>query len=151
MPVDVNQAIALKTDHGLSLSQIGKIQGVSKQAIHQAIQALIPPKELIEPFQANLGDIISYAQFKALTAYLSLDSAEQKKMIMRRGMVDFGICYDKLRLHNDQSTSNVEVHADIEAIRGHAPSGPAHSTSVVPGGSQEPIPQECSNINDLQV
>ena len=117
--VDVNQAIDLKTNHGLSLSQIGKIQGVTKQAIHQAIKAILPEKEPIEQFKANLPDIISYAQLKAITAYITLDEAEQKDMMKRRGMVDFGILYDKNALETGRATQNVHVITeDIAALKG---------------------------------
>ncbi|MBE3143197.1 MAG: hypothetical protein IMZ61_04635 [Planctomycetes bacterium] len=109
--VDVNAAIDLKVNHGLSLSQIGAIQGVSKQAVHQAIKAILPEKEYIEPFKANRADILAHIQAKAAVTYLSLDEADQKKLLMRRGLVDMGIAYDKERLERDLSTANVAYDA----------------------------------------
>jgi hypothetical protein len=106
--VDVNQALDLKLNHNLSLSQIGKIQGVSKQAIHQAIQKLIPEKEYIEPFKANRADILAHVQAKALTTYLSLDEAEQKQILMKRGLVDLGIAYDKERIETGHNDANIK-------------------------------------------
>ena len=50
-----------------------------------------------------------------LEVYLALSPAEQKSLIMKRGMVDFGILYDKMRLETGQSTSNVAYMDLIKA------------------------------------
>jgi hypothetical protein len=55
---------------------------------------------------------------KQIEAFLCLDEAEQKEMIKKRGLVDFGIAYDKYRLETGQSTSNLAtLTGDIEALR----------------------------------
>jgi len=118
MPVDVSRALDLKINHDLSYSNIGAIEGVSKQRIHQLLKPLLPDKNLIDPFKDKRGDIIAYAQFKALRAYLSLDDDEQKEMIKRRGLVDMGIAFDKERLERDLSTANLAtLTSDIAAYK----------------------------------
>ena len=55
-----------------------------------------------------------------VNVFLGLTDAEQKEVVKRRGMVDYGILYDKERLERGQSTHNLaNIHADIEAIRGN--------------------------------
>ena len=118
MPVDISRALDLRLKHGLPYSEIGAIEGVSKQRIHQLLKPLIPEPTLIQQFKAHQSDIIHYGQFKAMKAYLSLDDDEQKEMIKRRGLVDFGIGYDKGRLQDDLSTANLaSLTADIASVK----------------------------------
>lgn len=115
---DIGQALELRINHGLSYTEIGKICGKSKQSIHNQLSKILPEKELIAQFRENKSDLIQYAQLKALQAYLSLDGQEQKDLLLRRGLVDMGIAFDKGQLQDGMSTSNVAViHADIAAIK----------------------------------
>jgi len=115
MPVDASTALDLRLNHKLTYKQIGQMHNVSPQAIHQKLKPLIPEKTLAEQFRANLSDIISNVQLKALEAYLSLTDEEQKDMIKRRGLVDMGIAYDKGRLEAGLSTANLSMVHQVVA------------------------------------
>ena len=116
--IDKSTALDLRTKHGLSYQTIADMQGVTKQAIHQALQPLLPTPDLIKQYNDNQSDIIRHGQYKAMKAYLCLDDEEQKEMIKRRGLVDFGILYDKSRLQDGLSTANLaSLTSDIAAIR----------------------------------
>jgi hypothetical protein len=119
--VDKSRALELKINNKLTYQEIAALQGVSKQAIHQALQPLLPDDTLIKQYADHTNDIIKYGQFKAMCAYLSLDPAEQKDMIRKRGLVDFGILYDKSRLQEGLSTNNISLHADIAALQSREP------------------------------
>ena len=108
--LDRASALKLRTVNNLSLDQIAKLQGVSRQSVKTALDQMTPPQELIESYQKNLSGIIKYAEIKQLGAYHALTPAEQKDMILRRGMVDFGILYDKHRLEDGKSTEIIDVY-----------------------------------------
>ena len=72
---------------------------------------------MIDKYKANLPDIVAYASYKGLQAYLSLDPSEQRDLVMRRGLVDPAIMIDKHLLLTGQATSNVAIiHADIASL-----------------------------------
>lgn len=115
--VDRKEALRLRTKNNLTYTEIAKLQGVTKQSICQALKPLLPDSALIAPFKKNYSDIIKHAEFKQLASYFSLSAAEQRDMILRRGMVDFGILYDKGRLQDGKSTSNIDVHLEQAGIK----------------------------------
>jgi hypothetical protein len=115
--VNVSKALVDVVERGLTLQEAGNNQNVTKQAIHYAIKDLIPPPE-VATYAKNRVGLIQTAQMKSLIAYNSLDEEETKEMIKRRGMVDFGIMYDKERLETGQSTGNIAVLVDhIESLQ----------------------------------
>lgn len=95
MPVDPASALDLRLNHNLTFAEIGKIQGVSKQAIHQQLSKLLPDVSEVDSFQEYRADILAASQINLLKALNSLDPAEQKELVKRRGMVDYGILQDK--------------------------------------------------------
>jgi hypothetical protein len=113
MPVDVNAALKLKVDNGLSYSQIGAIQGYTKQAIHKAIKPLLPPASN-EYYKTHRADILSGLQAKLLA---QVDDARLKKA--PAGSLVLAACqlYDKERLERGQSTANISVHDDLKILR----------------------------------
>ena len=110
--VDKKKAIQLKMEKNLSYGQIAAIQGVSRQAIHQQIQKFIPDTQIITAFKNNRADILAHAQLKAIESYLSLDIEQHKSLVERRGLVDFGILFDKERLELGKSTSIISSMTD---------------------------------------
>lgn len=92
--VDKSKALALRLNNKLTYQQIADIQGVTKQAIHTAISELMP-KEETKTYLENRADILANVQIKQLEAFNSLTPDEQKELIKRRGLVDYGIVYDK--------------------------------------------------------
>jgi len=114
LKVDMAKALTLKIDNRLSYSQIGAIQGVSKQAVHQALQHLMPTEET-EVFKNHRADILSELQRKLL---LNIDPERLKKAPL--GTLALASCqlYDKERLERGQSTANLAtIHADIQQLR----------------------------------
>jgi hypothetical protein len=100
MPVDIEQAIDLRTNHNLSYEKIGQIQGVSPQAIHQALQRYGIDSGTLDTFKKNRADLLAGLQAKI---YKAIDDDSIKKMIERRGLTDMGILYDKERIERGLS------------------------------------------------
>jgi hypothetical protein len=101
--IDVSRAITDVVERNLTYEEAGKLQGTSKQAIHYAIKDLLPPKE-IATFKDKRADILAYTQYKDLAIYLALDPDERKSLILKRGLVDLGISYDKERIERGHSS-----------------------------------------------
>jgi len=105
VPVDVSSALDLRLNHGLSYSQIGTLQQVSPQAIHQKIKDLLPI-EGIKTYQENRADILSSLQVKLLG---ELDDDRIQKMSGKDLVVSAAVLFDKERLERDLSTDNVSA------------------------------------------
>jgi len=111
--VDVSSALNLKLNNKLSYKQIAQIQGVSPQAIHQAIKDLLPNQET-ELYKNHRADIIAGLQAKILK---SIDDEDIKKSPF--GSRTLALCqlYDKERLERGKSTDNIlAVHAIVAKI-----------------------------------
>lgn len=111
MPVDTSQALNLRLNHGLTYSQIGKIFGTTKQAIHNKIKNLIPPPET-KSYQDHRADILSGLQLKLLS---QIDPARLKKISIRDAVISAGVLYDKERLERGLSTQKTVISCVIEA------------------------------------
>ena len=99
----------------LSYTQIAKIAGVSKQAIQQRMKPYAKAIDNIDAIKSQRAAMLTLVTNSWLEVYLSLSHEEKKKMVLRRGMVDYGILYDKMRLETGQSTSNVAYMDLIKA------------------------------------
>lgn len=95
MPVDTSKALDLRLNHNLTYEEIGAIEGVTKQAIHAALKGLLPAEDEVDSFKQYRADILAAAQVKMLKAWNDLTPDEQKDLVRRRGMVDYGILQDK--------------------------------------------------------
>ena len=113
MPVDCQAAIALRLNHQLSYSEIAAIQGVSRQAIHQAIQHLIPTEQLPD-YKANRADILSHAQLQLLSN--GLTPTKLQKISTRDAIVSMGILYDKERIERGLATEIVDVRSMVLTV-----------------------------------
>jgi len=72
----------------------------------------------LDLYKKHRADILAGVQADSVEAYHRLSDADKEKLVMKRGLVDMGIAYDKERLERDLSTANVQtVIADIEEIR----------------------------------
>ena len=114
MPVDISTAVDLKLNHHLSYAQIAAIQGVSPQAIHQKIKALLPIPET-KVWIDNRADILAHIQMKLLS---ELDDDRLKKA--PAGSLVLAACqlYDKERLERGMSTANLaSLTADIASVK----------------------------------
>ena len=111
---DVSKALEMRLNHNLSYAKIGQLNNVSAQAIHHHIKPLLPTPE-VDYYKRHRADILAKVQLKAINTYLTLDDEAHKSLIERRGLVDFGISYDKERLERGQSTANLAISCVIEA------------------------------------
>jgi hypothetical protein len=113
--VDLRQAVDLRCNHHLSYTEIAKLQGVTKQAIHERIKAILPIPEN-QVFQDHRADILSNLQLKLL---YNLDDSKIKDMSGQQIVTSAAILYDKERLERDKSTANVAtLTADIAKLKG---------------------------------
>ena len=114
--VDIKKAIKLRTQ-GMSYQTIADIQGTTRQAIHQALQDLLPT-DTTKAFQEQRADILSHMQLRLLQ---SIDNEDIKKAPMGSRVLAACQIYDKERIERGLSTSNhAIIHADIEALRKQA-------------------------------
>jgi hypothetical protein len=94
--IDKKKALALRVNHNLSYREIGDMLGCTKQSVQQAIAPLLPTNPAIIPeFRSSINDVLSNAQMQMLDSFFALSKVEKKELLKRRGLVDFGILYDK--------------------------------------------------------
>ena len=111
--ISLEEMVNLK-GKGLSLAQIGKISGISKQAVSQRLKASGLDPAQIGEFRKDKSLILHHKQKLLLD---SLTQEEIRKMSGRDKVVSFGIIYDKTRLEDDKSTVNLAAFiANSEAI-----------------------------------
>jgi transcriptional regulator with XRE-family HTH domain len=96
---------------GVSLEKIGRLAGVSKQAISQLIKRNGLDPEDVAVFKRDKSLLLHSKQKLLLD---SLTQEEIKKMSGRDKVVSFGIVYDKTRLEDDKSTTNIASYANID-------------------------------------
>ena len=103
--VDVSQAVNLKYNHHLSYKEVGKILGVTPQAVHNRIKHLLPTPDT-KYYQDHRADILSHIQLQLLG---ELDADRLKKA--PAGSLVLAACqlYDKERLERGQSTANADM------------------------------------------
>ncbi len=112
--VDASRALTLKLENKLSYKQIGQLQGVSAQAIHQAIKDLLPTDET-ELYKNNRADILANLQAKILK---SIEDDDIKKSPFGSRVLAFCQLTDKERLERGQSTDNIHmIHQAISQLR----------------------------------
>jgi hypothetical protein len=111
--VDKSTALTLKLTNNLSYRKIGKLQGTTGSAVHKSIKDLVPPPE-IKKFRERRADLLAFTQAKDLLTYLSLNEKERKKLIMKRGLIDTGISFDKERLERGYRNDNSILFRIVE-------------------------------------
>ena len=132
MPTDVSAALDLRLNHGLTYEEIGKIQGVAKQTIHAALKPLLPNTDETESFLEHRADILATAQIKMLKAWNDMTPGEQKELVKRRGMVDYGILQDKEFQARGLSDSNtkpmvvIQIKGDVQSVQCQTVDNPVH-------------------------
>lgn len=101
---------------GLTLSQIAKLCGCSRQNVHQRLQAVAYDKAGLENFKRHRGDVFAFIQSKLLN---SIDDQAIKSMSAAQRVVCTGILYDKERIERGLSTENIsiaEINLSLEQI-----------------------------------
>ena len=102
-------------NNNLNYSEIAKIAGISKQAVRQRAKPYAATVANIEAVKSQRANLLAIVTNSMLEVYLSLSDEEKKKHVQRRGLVDYGILYDKMRLETGQSTSNIAYTDMIKA------------------------------------
>jgi len=91
---------------GLSLPEIAKLLGCSKQNVQQRLEAVGFNKEDLENFKNHRGDVLAFIQSKLLN---SIDDETIKGMNPYQRIVGTGILFDKERLETGRSTQIIDT------------------------------------------
>jgi len=105
--------LTLTTSTSATPPQIADQINVSNQCVHDTLKRYGIDANTTETFKNHRADILAAAQARDLKLYQELDDDERKRLISKRGMVDFGILYDKERLERGQSTGNIHQITDL--------------------------------------
>lgn len=100
-------------DKKLTLEQIGKIVGCTKQTVSQRLKEYQPIFERIESFKKHRGDLLTWKQAEILN---SLTERDLKDASLLQRTTAFGILYDKERLERNQSTENVSIKSITQSL-----------------------------------
>ena len=92
--LDLEKVLTMR-QRGLSLNEIGKIVGVSKQAVSQYLKRQGVDIEEIDHFRKNKAVILHGKQKMILD---QIDNAQIKKMSPSDKVISFGILYDKAKI-----------------------------------------------------
>jgi len=116
------QALILRTkqEHpDLTVREVASIAGTTHPHVIRTLREYgITDRHKLEQYKQNRADILANIQANSVEAYYRLSDANKEKLVMKRGLVDMGIAFDKERLERDLPTANiVNVIADIEALR----------------------------------
>ena len=104
--IDLEKAIEMRLK-GVSLEDIGKLFGVTKQAVHHKLKPYVDTDDInVEIWKKRKADILAGKQAAVLSL---LTQDDIKKASPKDKVVMFGILNDKERLERGQSTSNVSV------------------------------------------
>ena len=113
--VDVGKAFELRMK-GMAYTDIAKVLGVSKQAVHSRLQRFtktLENPECVKVYDENVDTLLSSAQLSVLDK--ALDRSKLKAAGTLQLVTSFGILFDKQRLVRGQSTqiiSNCDLTAD---------------------------------------
>ncbi|HUV58518.1 MAG TPA: hypothetical protein VMW09_00205 [Desulfatiglandales bacterium] len=115
------QAVILKAkqEHpNLTTREIAKIADTDHAYVIRTLRRYGIDRVHVDLYKQHRADILAGLQADSVKTYYKLTEKDKKKLIMRRGLVDLGISYDKERLERDLSTANIiNVFADLEALR----------------------------------
>jgi predicted DNA-binding protein YlxM (UPF0122 family) len=104
-PVSIERLLEYRK-RGLSYAEIGKMAGVSKQAVHQRLAPYRDAIENLPAFKEHRADLFAVQQSRLLN---SLTDADIKRMAPASRVVSAGILYDKERLESGKSTTNQAI------------------------------------------
>lgn len=132
--ISLEEMVDLKAK-GLSLAQIGKMAGISKQGVSQRLKASgLDPAE-IGQFKRDKS-LILHAKQKILLEHITPERV--KTMTVRDATVSLGIIYDKTRLQDDKSTVNLADHFTQVNISLTALKSDEIDCTLPPGEDEEP-------------
>ena len=105
LSLNLSNLLKLRYHNKLSFSEIGKMYGVSKQAIHQAIgklAKLMDRPELLEAYNDHKVEILTAAQLKAIENLI--DDERLKKASVNNLAYTIGTLGNEIRLEKGQMT-----------------------------------------------
>lgn len=86
-------ALAKHTDE--TNRKIAQKLKITEQAVHDTLKRYGIQRNTLEDYKNNRADILAATGKTILQRFTELAPEEQKDLIKRRGMVDYGILYDK--------------------------------------------------------
>jgi DNA-binding transcriptional regulator GbsR (MarR family) len=112
-----NKQIPIETiieykNRGLSLSEIEKLIGCSKQNVSQRLQEVGYDKNNLEHFKKNRKEVFAFIQSKMLN---SIDKEEIKRMPVAQRVLCSGILYDKEEKEGEKIVETVN-YGDLKAV-----------------------------------
>ena len=115
------EILKTKQEHPeVSVREIAKLTDTSHPHVIRTLKRFgLSGRRDVEIFKKNRADIFAGIQSDLTSTYYTLSDSDKQKLVMRRGLLDTAIMYDKERLEEGLSTANVmSVIADVESIRG---------------------------------
>ena len=115
--VDVGKALAMKAS-GMTDGEIAKFFGVARQTVGENLRKYarnLLPYDTLQTLENARHDMIASGMHTALK--YSMDPAKLEKASYSQLTMGFGILYDKLRLEEGKSTSNVAVLDIFQTVR----------------------------------
>jgi predicted DNA-binding protein YlxM (UPF0122 family) len=125
---------------GLSLAEIARLDGTTKQAISQRIKRSGVDLEGVETFKKDKALLLHAKQRLLLD---SLDKKKADKMTGRDLMVSFGIAFDKTQILEGKPTATV---ANLHLIAERAIRWASENTGIEPEVAVEALPPPMSAI-----
>ena len=114
--LDVGKAMLLRSK-GATYSDIAKVMGVTKQAIHQRLSRfrdVIDVAGDVLAFEEHEAMVQSYAKMKLILH--AVDDERLKKLTSRDAIISYGVIFDKHRIKTEQSTEIISVSASISQL-----------------------------------
>lgn len=114
--IDLGRALEYRLKNRMSYASIGKLFGVSAQAIHKRLKrfsTVLDDPDIISAHEATNDKILTGTMHKLIGA--AVEPARVKSASTLQLVTSYGICFDKQRLLRGQATSitgNVDLTAD---------------------------------------
>ena len=105
-PASIEKIAHLRGVKGLTLEQIGKILGITKEAVWELCERHGIIKDGIANYRQYKLDMIEGKESLVLS---NLTTQDIQKASARDKAVIFGILFEKGRLQSDRSTANIDV------------------------------------------
>lgn len=93
----------------LTLEEMGNILGCSAQNVHTRLNDYKPVVQKLERFRKHEGKVLATIRKKVTDTLQSFEEDDLKKVNPRDLTVMYGVLYDKGRLEEGKSTSNISL------------------------------------------
>ncbi len=116
--LDVAKAFMLRYKSRLSLSDIGKMFGCTRQAVHKALepfQELFANPDAIDAYKSDKAGVLEALEFNL--ALDMVDSARRKAASLNNTAYAFQQVNKALHLERGESTDNVGIHGVVSDLQ----------------------------------